>query len=103
MPNFLLIDASYFCFYRYYAIYQWFKLAKSEEILNNPIENNIFIEKFEKTFNEKFNEIAVKLNIDNPIIIVGKDCHRKDIVISKEVQFLKRYGMIIYFKKQGLS
>jgi 5'-3' exonuclease len=79
MPNFLLIDASYFCFYRLYAIYQWFKLAKPEEILNNPIENNTFIEKFEKTFIEKFNEIAVKLNIDNPIIIVGKDCHRKDI------------------------
>ena len=78
MPNFLLIDGSYFCFYRYYAICQWFKLS-SKEILTNPIENKTFLDKFEKTFIEKFNDIAVKLNIENPITIVGKDCHRKDI------------------------
>ena len=31
MPsNFVLIDGSYFCFYRYYAIHNWFKLARKE-------------------------------------------------------------------------
>jgi 5'-3' exonuclease len=79
MPNFLLVDGSYFYFYRYYAINQWFKLSKSEGTLENPVENKDFIEKFEKTFVQKFKEIAVKLNIENPIVIVGKDCPRKNI------------------------
>jgi len=79
MEKFLLIDASYFNFYRYHAIRQWFKLSKPEEILENPIENKDFVEKFEKTFIQKFQEISGKLGIENPIIIVGKDCHRKDI------------------------
>jgi 5'-3' exonuclease len=79
MVNFLLVDASYFCFYRLYAIYQWFKLAKPGEIIENPVNNKTFMDKFEKTFIQKFQEIPLKLNIENPIIIVGKDCHRKDI------------------------
>ena len=79
MPNFLIFDGSYFCFYRYYAIQQWFKLSKPDETLENPVENKDFIEKFEKTFIEKFQEIAGKLNIENPIVVVGKDCRRKDI------------------------
>jgi len=79
MPNFILVDGSYFCFYRYYAIHQWFKLSKSDETLENPVENKDFIEKFEKTFIRKFQEIAGKLDIENPIVIVGKDCRRKDI------------------------
>ena len=31
MPNFILIDGSYYCFYRYFAIEQWFRLAKKDE------------------------------------------------------------------------
>jgi len=79
MPNFLLIDGSYYCFFRYFAILQWFKLAKPEINLDNPIDSDIFVEKFKKTFIEKFQEISKKLNIENPITIVGKDCKRIDI------------------------
>uniref|UniRef100_A0A6C0J9J7 5'-3' exonuclease domain-containing protein n=1 Tax=viral metagenome TaxID=1070528 RepID=A0A6C0J9J7_9ZZZZ len=80
--NFLLIDGSYFVFYRYYAISSWFKLAKKEQIIdkeNPPIENIEFVEKFIKTFVSKLDEIKDKLKLDNPVIIVGKDCPRQNI------------------------
>lgn len=80
--NFLLIDGSYFIFYRYYALISWFKLAKKEQTIdkeNPPIENIEFVEKFIKTFISKLDEIKKKLKLDNPIIIVGKDCPRQDI------------------------
>ena len=79
MTNYLLIDGSYFIFYRYYALIQWWSLAKKEIPLENAIENEEFMEKFEKTFYSKLHEIPKKLNIDNPIVMVGKDCPRKSI------------------------
>ena len=39
--NIILIDLSYFIFYRYYALVQWWKLAKPDNELGNPIENSI--------------------------------------------------------------
>lgn len=80
MPaNFIIIDGSYYCFYRYYALTQWWSLAKPDDNLGIPIENPDFVEKFKATFISKVKEIAKKLKIDNPIMIVGKDCPRKNI------------------------
>ena len=44
-PNFILVDGSYYIFYRYYAIFNWFKLAKKDETLENPIENESLLKK----------------------------------------------------------
>jgi len=79
MTNFILIDGSYYCFYRYFATEQWFRLAKSDEPLGNPLHNPLFVDKFRKTFVEKIGTTVNKLKVDNPIIIVGKDCPRKNI------------------------
>lgn len=77
------IDASYFIFYRYYALVQWWKLAKKDEPLDNPIENQEFVNKFRTTFIDKMKEIPKKCGI-NPkktsvALYVGRDCPRKDI------------------------
>lgn len=77
--NIVFVDLSYFIFYRYYALIQWWKLAKPEEILDNPSLNEDFINKFKKTFIEKFNEIPKKLKIKNFILIGAKDCPREEI------------------------
>jgi len=77
--DFLLIDGSYYCFYRYFALHSWWKLAKPEEELNDPSENEEFIEKYKKTFIEKIKEITKKLKLNNPVILVGSDCPRKEI------------------------
>jgi 5'-3' exonuclease len=90
--NWILIDGSYFIFYRYYALINWFKLAKKEQIIdkeNPPFGNEEFLNKFKKTFISKMNEIKKKLNIENAITIVGKDCPRKTIWRMKHLESYK--------------
>ena len=77
--NFILIDGSYFIFYRYYALLQWWSISKQEPALENPSENERFVELFKSSFLKKIKEIPKKLKIKNPIYIVGKDCPREKI------------------------
>ena len=81
--NVIFIDGSYFCFYRYYSTLTWWKNAYPDITLIDPIENEIFLEKFKKTFYESLINISLKLNIENPILIVGKDCKRDNIWRNK--------------------
>ena len=79
MPDFLLIDGSYYVFYRYHALKQWWKHARSEEKLENPCENVEFMERFKKVFVSKISEVVEKLKLTTPLIVVAKDCPRQDI------------------------
>ena len=79
MTNFILIDGSYYIFYRFFALLNWWKLAKKDTPIENPSENKEFIEKFKITFKKNIEELCKKLKLDNPVIIVGKDCSRKNI------------------------
>lgn len=81
-PTFIFIDGSYYCFYRYFALNQWWKNAYPDEQLDNPYENVKFLDKFKKTFVENIVKMPKKLKINkniNPILIVGKDCKRENI------------------------
>jgi DNA polymerase-1 len=84
-PTFLFIDGSYYCFYRYYSMMTWWRHAFPEIPLENPYENEEFLNKFKKTFIEKLKQIPKMLNIGNetPTIIVGKDCKRDNIWRNK--------------------
>lgn len=79
--SFLFIDGSYFCFYRYHSILRWWKNAHPEIILEDPSTNELFVEKFKKTFVDTVRDLSKNLKIinENPIIIVGKDCKREHI------------------------
>ena len=55
--DFILVDGSYYTFYRYFAMMSWWGLAKPDEELGIPIENKDFVEKFNSTFISKFKEI----------------------------------------------
>jgi 5'-3' exonuclease len=87
MPShstFIFIDGSYFCFYRYHSLLTWWKNAYPEEIdvLQDPYQNEKFVEKFKKTFIDNIKKIPKNLKIDKsikPFIIVGKDCKRANI------------------------
>ena len=79
---FIFIDGSYFCFYRYYALLNWWSHAYPDEKLEDPYENKIFVEKFSKLFIENVKSIPKKLKLDKnlkPHIFVGKDCKRSNI------------------------
>ena len=82
-PTFIFVDGSYYCFYRYYALQQWWKNAYPEEVLEDPYQNKKFVDKFRKTFVENLQQIPKKLKINkepiSPIMIVGKDCKRENI------------------------
>jgi 5'-3' exonuclease len=80
--TFIFVDGSYYCFYRFYALMNWWKNAYPEEPLEDPFQNTIFVEKFKKIFIENLQQIPKKLNIDkniSPILFVGKDCKRENI------------------------
>ena len=79
MKNFIFIDGSYFIFYRFYAIVQWWKIAKKDIELSDPINNEEFVKKFKSTFITKIKEISKKLKLEDPFIVVGKDCPRDEI------------------------
>ena len=82
-PNFIFVDGSYYCFYRYFALQQWWKNAYPDEPLEDPYKNEKFVEKFRKTFVDNLEQISKKLKIHKepikPILIVGKDCRREHI------------------------
>ena len=80
-PTFIFIDGSYFCFYRYHSLLTWWKNAYPEQIdvLQDPFTNELFVEKFRKTFVDNVKKISKTLKIENPFIIVGKDCKREKI------------------------
>ena len=80
IKNFILIDGSYFVFYRYYAVMAWWKIAKKDTPLcEKPIKNENFVASFKRTFIKKIKEIPKKLKIKDAKIIVGKDCSRSSI------------------------
>lgn len=79
MTNYILIDGSYFIFYRVFALYVWWRNAKPEIKLENPFQNEEFVEKYKSTFNSKIEEIKKKLKIKDAIVYVGKDCRQSDI------------------------
>ena len=82
LKTYILIDGSYFNFYRYYSIHRWWKNAHTEEVLEEPYNNPIFLEKFKKTFAETIQTLPKRLGLgkgNNVTILAGKDCKREDI------------------------
>ena len=79
--NYIFIDGSYYCFHRYYSLLKWWKHANPNEEIDDPTTNDIFIEKFKKTFVDNIKSMPKKLKINktNYKIIVGKDCKRANI------------------------
>lgn len=77
MSNYLIIDGSYYCFYRYHALKQWWGFARKD--ICPEAESDEFLEKFREVFVKKLLELPKTLKIDKPTIILGKDCPRKDI------------------------
>ena len=85
---FILVDTSYWIFYRYFAILQWWKHANpDEDLFENPYENKEFVEKFIKTFVESLEGFKKKQKLNKQrskpaipcTIIAARDCSRKDI------------------------
>lgn len=78
----IFVDGSYFIFFRFHALKNWWSLARRDEGDLVPTENDEFKEKFRKTFAEKLKEIPKKVGIKKgePYrMYVGKDCKQEKI------------------------
>ena len=87
--NFILIDGSYFIFYRYYALCVWYKLRKQPDDPEEPYNSEMFMEKFRETFVSKIEEMDSMLGIDQSIKYVGKDCPKHTIWRNEHIENYK--------------
>lgn len=73
----LLIDLSYFIFYRYYATYNWYRKQNGSipEVMKDPI----FVEKYDKIFENTILDLKKKHELDFKDIYFAKDCSREEI------------------------
>uniref|UniRef100_A0A6C0KUS9 5'-3' exonuclease domain-containing protein n=1 Tax=viral metagenome TaxID=1070528 RepID=A0A6C0KUS9_9ZZZZ len=79
----LFIDGSYLLFHRYHSLINWWKNSKKDTPLLIDEETKElhpdFIEKFRKTLPENIAAIPHRLALDEPFIVIGKDCNRESI------------------------
>ena len=80
--NYILIDGSYYTFYRLFALINWWKLSHQDEPCENLHGDPEFIQKFKQIFVSKLLEIPKKLKLNKEIpvkFIVSLDCRRCNI------------------------
>ncbi len=104
MTNYLLIDLSYYNFYRFYATKQWYKNAHSEDQFEQGYDwsqNVIFMDKFKKMFLQNIAKYKKKFKIDKTLIL--KDCPRDNIWRVKLFQEYKGTRKETYTKNKFMG
>lgn len=81
MDSYLFIDTSYVVFYKYYAIYSWYKRAHEGEKLDatRVMENDVFMKKYDKMFLNLVPMLAKKYKVKTDHIIFACDCPSANI------------------------
>jgi len=86
MKNLILVDTSYTLFYRYFATLRWMSLAHSEvykENINNVeynwLENEIFIDKYEKLYLPSIEKLLGKKIFKDSNIIFCMDTPKEQV------------------------
>ena len=88
--NFILVDGSYYIFFRYHALLVWWRHAMANSDISEPTQAPEFIDKFKSTFATKLKEIPKKLKIkDKYVMMIAKDCPRKAIWRNEHFQQYK--------------
>jgi 5'-3' exonuclease len=77
----LLIDLSYYVFYRYFATFNWYKRQTTENVDVDNIKDNVeFMEKYAKMFEKTLLELIKKYKITSATnVVFVKDCSRDHI------------------------
>lgn len=78
--KYILIDTSYFVFYRYYAVLNWLKRYKMENInIETLMENKEYIDKYKKTFENNLKDLMKIYKVLPENVYWIKDCPRENI------------------------
>ena len=75
----VLIDGSYYVFYRYFATYRWFGFQKKEFDIDTITENEEYIESFLKHLDSDIKKICRKWKTEVNNILICSDCQRCNI------------------------
>lgn len=86
--TYILIDGSYYVFYRFFALVNWWRLSHNDdpEPIKDLDKNEEFVIKFKKILTDKLREIPKKIGIDKNTevkYIFAFDCKREDIWRTK--------------------
>jgi 5'-3' exonuclease len=72
----ILVDGSYYVFYRYFATVRWFSFQKKEFDINTIIENEEYIAGFLKHMESDLKKLCKKWKTDIKNIVFCTDCQR---------------------------
>ena len=75
----LFIDGSYYVFYRYYAIYNWWRKQNEAKRDIKPMSDPLFKEKYAKLFKSQIANLIKVYEIAPGNVVFAKDCCREDI------------------------
>ena len=77
----VFLDTSYFVFYRYYAVYNWYKLSKdlNNDLASQPASDTRFLEKFDALFEKTVINLAKAHSAPMKNIVCVRDCSRGTI------------------------
>ena len=73
----IIIDLSYWIFYRYFATYSWY--SRNDNKNKIPMKDPIFLEKYDKIFEQTLLDIQKKYEVSWTSIYLAKDCPRDEI------------------------
>lgn len=94
----ILIDTSYYVFYRYYATYNWYRKQnigsvtyENERVMEDPVFSEKYVKMFEKHLLDvcKANGVNIKDKNANKNVVFVKDCSREHIWRHKLIQGYK--------------
>jgi 5'-3' exonuclease len=76
----LFVDLSYYIFYRYYAVVNWYKLSQRKPPLTETIlDDALFVEKYSKMFVESLKKLQKKHGVPAGNVVLVRDCVRGTI------------------------
>lgn len=75
----VLIDCSYYIFYRYFATMRWFTFQKKVFSIEDITDNNEFVESFLKHMKSDLSKICKRWKTDMQNIVFCADCPRSKI------------------------
>ena len=104
----LLIDTSYWLYYRFFALRNWYSRAYPENVRNNPnfniehnwLEDEVFIIKYKKLFIENIKKLCKKFNTKLTNVVFCIDCPHNDIWRCSKTDNYKGGRLESHKKKQ---
>lgn len=75
----IFIDGSYFIFFRYYAVLNWYRLQKNTTPVTDLLEDVVFVEKYMKMFEKSILDLVKAHGIAHEDLVFFKDSPREEI------------------------